>query len=204
MHVYACLAEFKDFMREQGSTSLGSNQDATMLSVLESASRRIDEFCQRSPLRHGLRPAHRDQQVRQQRRQLPLAQRRPHHHDPRSPSAPAPATPGRTSPPIPTTSSRRVPAPTATRPTGASSSTTRRPRWASSAAASAPSTWSGRGAIPTSPGRWCRPRPRRWTPRAGDRRVGAHGHLARHDAPHRVRAGLRLSDDRRRHRLDHR
>ncbi|HUW15601.1 MAG TPA: hypothetical protein VMW94_00870 [Actinomycetes bacterium] len=56
MHVYACLAEFKDFMREQGSTSLGSNQDATMLSVLESASRRIDEFCQRSLYGTGFGP----------------------------------------------------------------------------------------------------------------------------------------------------
>ena len=46
-HVYACLQEFKDFLREQGSTSLGTNQDATMLGVLESASRRIDEFCGR-------------------------------------------------------------------------------------------------------------------------------------------------------------
>jgi hypothetical protein len=47
MHVYACLQEFKDFLREQGSTSLGTNQDATMLGVLESASRRIDEWCGR-------------------------------------------------------------------------------------------------------------------------------------------------------------
>jgi hypothetical protein len=47
MHVYASLSEFKDFLREQGSTSLGTNQDATMLGVLESASRRIDEFCGR-------------------------------------------------------------------------------------------------------------------------------------------------------------
>ena len=36
-----------------------------MLSVLESASRRIDEFCE--PAATGLRPAHRDQQVRRRR-----------------------------------------------------------------------------------------------------------------------------------------
>jgi hypothetical protein len=46
-HVYASLAEFKDFLREQGSASLGSNNDASMLTVLESASRRVDVFCNR-------------------------------------------------------------------------------------------------------------------------------------------------------------
>jgi hypothetical protein len=43
-HVYACLAEFKNFLREQGETALGSNNDAAMLTTLESVSRRIDEF----------------------------------------------------------------------------------------------------------------------------------------------------------------
>ena len=43
-HVYASLTEFKNFLRENGETSLGSNNDASMLSVLESVSRRIDEW----------------------------------------------------------------------------------------------------------------------------------------------------------------
>lgn len=45
MHVYASLAEFKDFMQQNGSTVRTSTyDDAVMLSVLESVSRRIDEW----------------------------------------------------------------------------------------------------------------------------------------------------------------
>lgn len=45
MHVYASLAEFKDFMQQNGATVRTSTaDDAVMLSVLESVSRRIDEW----------------------------------------------------------------------------------------------------------------------------------------------------------------
>lgn len=48
MHVYASLAEFKDYMQQNGSTVRTSTaDDAVMLTVLESVSRRIDEWCGR-------------------------------------------------------------------------------------------------------------------------------------------------------------
>ena len=47
-HVYACLSEFKDFLQQNGSTvRTSASDDAAMLTVLESVSRRIDEYAGR-------------------------------------------------------------------------------------------------------------------------------------------------------------
>lgn len=56
-HVYASLAEFKNFLREQGEATLGTNNDATMLAGLESVSRRIDAWAARGPSGFGPRTA---------------------------------------------------------------------------------------------------------------------------------------------------
>lgn len=48
MHTYASIAEFKDFMQQNGSTvRVSASDDAVMLTLLESVSRRIDEWCGR-------------------------------------------------------------------------------------------------------------------------------------------------------------
>ena len=48
MHVYASLAEFKDYLQQNGSTvRTSATDDAQMLGVLESVSRRIDEWAGR-------------------------------------------------------------------------------------------------------------------------------------------------------------
>lgn len=48
MHVYASLAEFKNFVQENGSTvRTSTTDDVEMLGVLESVSRRIDAWCGR-------------------------------------------------------------------------------------------------------------------------------------------------------------
>jgi hypothetical protein len=49
MHVYASLAEFKDYLQQNGSTvrAVQPADDAVMLATLESVSRRVDEFCGR-------------------------------------------------------------------------------------------------------------------------------------------------------------
>lgn len=47
-HTYATLAEFKKYLRDQGDTLLGANNDALYLSFVEDASRSVDDHCRRT------------------------------------------------------------------------------------------------------------------------------------------------------------
>lgn len=48
MHTYASVAQLKDYLRDNGASEVDPAQDAFRLSRLESASRRVDEYCDRS------------------------------------------------------------------------------------------------------------------------------------------------------------
>lgn len=56
-HTYASVAEFNDFLRDNGSTeTVTAAMVARQLGVLEAASRRVDEFCERSDFGSGFGP----------------------------------------------------------------------------------------------------------------------------------------------------
>lgn len=55
-HTYADLAAFKNYVVDTGSTVLNAANDVPMLGMLEAASRRVDEFCDRSRFGSGFGP----------------------------------------------------------------------------------------------------------------------------------------------------
>lgn len=58
-HVYASVAEFDDYLRDNGATTFAAQSAAIVarkLAVLESVSRRIDEWCERSRFGSGFGP----------------------------------------------------------------------------------------------------------------------------------------------------
>jgi hypothetical protein len=57
MHVYASLADAKSYIAEEGlAWGAGSTNDQLALSILESASRRVDAWCRRSSFGSGFGP----------------------------------------------------------------------------------------------------------------------------------------------------
>lgn len=55
-HVYATLADLKNYITDGGSSSLGTTNDTLLLAVLESVSAVIDDRCERSAFGSGFGP----------------------------------------------------------------------------------------------------------------------------------------------------